>query len=68
MLEDCLGAYAMLIEAPEPADGKAEDGIIIRNDIIGVHRIGSGSSPQNVIQNLVADPLEKAGMKFDEIA
>ncbi len=67
MLEDCLGAYAMLIEAPEPADGKAEDGIIIRNDIIGVHRIGSGSSPQNVIQNLVADPLEKAGMKFDEI-
>jgi len=63
VLEDAMGAFAVLIEAGESAGG----GIIIRNDITGIHRIGSGSSPQNVIQNLVADPLEKAGMTFAEV-
>jgi betaine reductase len=60
VLEDAMGAFAILVEAGESTEG----GIIIRNDITGIHRIGSGSSPQHVIQNLVADPLEKAGIEF----
>ena len=66
LLEDCLGAYALLIESAD-ATGAGSGDIIIRNDVIGVHRIGSGSSPQHVIQNLVADPLEKSGLRFDDI-
>ena len=65
VLEDVMGAYAILVESPELSGEDA--GIIVRNDIVGVHRIGSGSSPQQVIQNLVADPLDKVSMRFDEV-
>ncbi len=67
VLEDCMGAYALLIEGGDSLSAGKRGGIIIRNDLAGIHRIGSGSSPQNVIQSLVADPLEKAGKRFDEI-
>lgn len=62
VLEDSMGAFAILIEA-----GESGGGIVIRNDITGIHRIGSGSAPQHVIQNLVADPLEKAGLGFADV-
>ncbi len=53
VLEDMVGGYAVLVSA--------NDGInpIIRTDIIGKHKIGSGSAPQAVIQAIVVDPLEK---------
>lgn len=61
LLEDCLGAFAVLIA---PNDGLNP---IIRTDIIGRHLIGSGASPQAVIQAIVTDPLDRAGMKITDI-
>jgi betaine reductase len=61
MLEDMLGAFAIHIAK--------NDGIspIIRTDAIGRHRIGSGASPQAVMQAIVADPLASAGLKISDI-
>ena len=61
VLEDCMGSFALLI------DGDAAEGLLVRNDVVGMHKIGSGSSPQAVIQDLVAEPLSKAGLRFSDI-
>jgi betaine reductase len=61
VLEDCLGAFAVLL------DGEAAAGLLVRNDLAGMLRIGSGSSPQAVMQDLVAEPLERAGLRFSDI-
>jgi hypothetical protein len=60
-LEDCLGAFAVLL------DGEADAGLVVRNDLAGTLRIGSGSSPQAVVQDLVADPLARAGLRFADV-
>ena len=61
VLEDVLGAFAILISA--------DDGInpIIRTDAIGRHRIGTGSSPQAVTTALVTDPLHTAGLTITDV-
>ncbi|HQA06667.1 MAG TPA: glycine/sarcosine/betaine reductase complex component C subunit beta [Syntrophomonadaceae bacterium] len=61
VLEDMIGGYAILISE--------NDGInpVIRTDIVGKHKIGSGSSPQAVIQAIVADPLERNGLKITDV-
>ena len=56
-----MGAFAVLIE------GKDRPGLTVRTDAVGYHKIGAGSAPQAVIGNLVADPLEKAGLRFSDI-
>jgi hypothetical protein len=61
VLEDCLGAFAVLL------DGEAAAGLLVRNDLAGMLRIGSGSSPQAVMQDLVAEPLERAGLRFSDV-
>lgn len=61
VLEDMLGAYAVLVSQN---DGKSP---VIRTDIIGKHKIGSGSAPQAVIQAIVVDPLEKHDMKITDV-
>lgn len=61
ILEDCLGAFAILITAN---DGKSP---IIRTDLVGRHTVGTGSSPQAVITSLVTKPLEKGGLKITDI-
>jgi hypothetical protein len=61
VLEDCLGAFAVLL------DGDAERGLLVRNDLAGTLRIGSGSSPQAVVQDLVAEPLARAGLTFADV-
>lgn len=61
VLEDCMGAFAVLL------DGDAERGLLVRNEAAGMLRIGSGSSPQAVIQDLVAEPLARAGLRFSDI-
>ncbi len=61
VLEDCMGSFAVLVEAG------GTSGIRLRTDAVGYHKIGSGSSPQAVIQDLVALPLDKAGLKFTDI-
>ncbi|MGB4702967.1 MAG: glycine/sarcosine/betaine reductase complex component C subunit beta [Syntrophomonadaceae bacterium] len=61
VLEDMIGGYAVLISE--------NDGVnpVIRTDIVGKHKIGSGSSPQAVIQAIVADPLERNGLKITDV-
>lgn len=61
IMEDVLGGFAILISE--------NDGInpVLRTDIIGKHTIGSGSSPQAVIEALVSNPLDKAGLKITDI-
>lgn len=61
LLEDCLGAFAIAVGQ--------NDGVnpIIRTDLVGRHTIGSGASPQAVMQALVTAPLEAAGLKITDI-
>lgn len=61
ILEDCIAGFSVLVSE--------DDGIHpqIRTDIVGCHKIGTGSAPQMVISSLVAEPLEKAGLKFTDI-
>ncbi|WP_040210350.1 glycine/sarcosine/betaine reductase complex component C subunit beta [Clostridium polynesiense] len=61
VLEDCLGGFAVLISE--------NDGVnpVLRTDIIGRHTIGHGASPQAVLEALVLEPLEKAGLKITDI-
>ena len=35
--------------------------------MLGRHSVGTGSAPQNVIGSLVADPLDRVGMKITDI-
>jgi len=61
ILEDIVGAFAAHIGE--------NDGVspIIRTDIVGRHTVGSGASPQAVTQAIVADPLDRAGLKIKDI-
>ncbi|HEY9592892.1 MAG TPA: glycine/sarcosine/betaine reductase complex component C subunit beta [Spirochaetia bacterium] len=61
VLEDCMGSFALLV------DGDAAEGLLLRDDVTGMHKIGSGSSPQAVVQDLVAAPLARAGLRFSDI-
>ncbi|MCL2840630.1 MAG: glycine/sarcosine/betaine reductase complex component C subunit beta [Defluviitaleaceae bacterium] len=61
ILEDVIGAFAAHIAED---DGTSP---IIRTDIVGRHTVGSGASPQAVTQAIVADPLDRAGLKIADI-
>ncbi|MQS52131.1 glycine/sarcosine/betaine reductase complex component C subunit beta [Companilactobacillus mishanensis] len=61
LLEDCLGAFAVHVGEN---DGKSP---IIRTDVVGKHKIGSGAAPQAIMQAIVADPLEHAGMSIKDV-
>ncbi len=60
-LEDCIAGFSVLIVANDKESPQ------IRTDIIGRHTVGTGSSPQAVIESLVTDPLDKAGLKITDI-
>jgi len=61
VLEDCLGGFAILVTE--------NDGIspVLRTDIVGRHTVGTGSSPQAVMESLITKPLDKVGMKITDI-
>ena len=61
VLEDIMGGFAIWVSE--------NDGInpIIRTDVVGRHTIGSGSSPQSVIQAIVTDPLDRNNIKITEV-
>ena len=61
VLEDVLAAVAILIGE--------DDGISprLRLDSIGRHTVGAGSSQQAIMQCLVSDPLERLGLRFQEV-
>ena len=61
ILEDCLGGFAVVVAKN---DGVSPE---INLDILGRHTAGTGSAPQNVIGSLVADPLERVGLKITDI-
>ena len=61
ILEDCLGGFCVIIAENDGVNPE------INLDILGRHTVGTGSAPQNVIGSLVADPLERAGMKITDI-
>lgn len=61
VLEDCIAGFSVLITEN---DGVSPQ---IRNDIIGKHNVGTGSSPQAVIESLVTSPLERAGLKITDV-
>ncbi|MDD2586292.1 MAG: glycine/sarcosine/betaine reductase complex component C subunit beta [Syntrophomonadaceae bacterium] len=61
LVEDMIGGFAVLVSE--------NDGVnpVIRTDILGKHKISSGSAPQAVIQAIVVDPLTASGMKISDI-
>ena len=61
IIEDVIGGFAVLISE--------NDGVspIIRNDQVGKHTVGTGSSPQAVITALITQPLDKAGLKIRDV-
>lgn len=61
ILEDMIGAFAILLGQN---DGKSPE---INLDVVGRHTVGTGASPQAVIGSLVADPLDRAGMKMTDV-
>ncbi len=61
ILEDVLGGFAILISK--------NDGVnpVIITENVGRHTVGTGSSPQAVINSLVTAPLDKAGLKITDV-
>ena len=60
-LEDCLGGFCVIVAEN---DGVSPE---VNLNILGRHTVGTGSAPQNVIGSLVADPLERNGLKITDI-
>ncbi len=61
ILEDMIAGFAVVLTQN---DGKNP---FINLDILGRHKVGTGSAPQNVISSLVTDPLDKVGLKVTDI-
>ena len=61
ILEDVLGGFAVLVSE--------NDGVnpIVRTDLVGSHKVGTGSSPQAVMTALISDPLDKGGLKITDV-
>ncbi|MHB1393391.1 MAG: glycine/sarcosine/betaine reductase complex component C subunit beta [Clostridia bacterium] len=61
VLEDCLGGFAILVTENDFVSP------ILRTDIVGRHTVGTGSSPQAVMESLITKPLDKVGMKITDV-
>lgn len=61
ILEDVLGAFALLISKN---DGTSP---VIRTDIVGMHKVATGSSPQVVTKALVEEPLMRNNLSIKDI-
>ncbi len=61
ILEDVLGSFALLISKDDGVSPR------IRTDIIGTHKVGTGSSPQVVIKSLVEEPLYRNNLKIKDV-
>lgn len=61
VIEDVLAGMAVLV-------GPADDGVPrLRLDAVGQHRIGTDSSQQSLLKEVVARPLDKLGRKIEDI-
>jgi glycine/sarcosine/betaine reductase complex component C subunit beta len=61
VLEDVLAGMAVLVG---PA---GDDAPVLRLDAVGRHRIGSGSSQQALLTDIVVRPLEKLGWRVTDV-
>jgi hypothetical protein len=61
IMEDMIGGFAVVITAD---DGVSPE---INLQIVGRHTVGTGSAPQAVISSLVADALDRNGMKITDV-
>lgn len=61
ILEDVIGGFSVLLSEN---DGISPE---LNLDVVGRHRVGTGSSPQAVISSLVTEPLDRAGLKITDI-
>ena len=61
ILEDMIAGFALVISENDGVNPE------VNLDILGRHTVGTGSAPQSVIQSLVYDPLERAGLKVTDI-
>ena len=60
-LEDVIGAFAVVVSEDDGVSPR------VRLDICGRHKIGSGSSPQAVMEALVTEPLDRNGLKIADV-
>jgi betaine reductase len=61
ILEDVLAAMAILVGED---DGRSP---IMRLDSVGRHTVEAGSSQQALLEKLVAEPLERLGLRFGDV-
>src|SRR5262249_60881573 len=61
VLEDVRAGMAILVGR---RDGTSP---VIRTDAVGRHRVGSGSSQEALLTDLVVRPLESLGRRIDDI-
>ncbi|MCC6173870.1 MAG: glycine reductase [Chloroflexi bacterium] len=61
ILEDVLAAFAIHLG---PDDGASP---VIRLDALGRHTVGAQSSQREILEKLVAEPLAKLGLRFDQV-
>ncbi len=61
VLEDCLGGFAVLVTENDLVSP------ILRTDAVGRHTVGTGSSPQAVMESLITKPLDKVGLKITDV-
>ena len=61
VLEDVLAGLAVMVSE--------DDGLspVLRLDSVGKHTVGAGSSQQAVLERLVAQPLERLGLHFQDV-
>jgi betaine reductase len=61
IMEDVLGAFALMVSA--------DDGVnpVVRLDGVGRHKVKSGSSPQQILEALVVEPLERLGLRMTDV-
>ncbi|HYG57348.1 MAG TPA: glycine/sarcosine/betaine reductase complex component C subunit beta [Symbiobacteriaceae bacterium] len=60
-VEDVIGAFAIHLSQDDFVSPR------IRLDMCGRHKAGSGFSPRAVMESLVAEPLDRAGLKITDI-
>jgi glycine/sarcosine/betaine reductase complex component C subunit beta len=61
ILEDVLAGFAAVV-------GPSDDGAcVLRLDAVGTHRVGSGSSQQALLEDIVSGPLERIGRRIVDV-
>lgn len=61
ILEDVMGGFAVLLGEHDGINPE------VNTDIVGWHKVGTGSSPQAVMSSLVTEPLKQADLSIKDI-